>query len=287
MTFRPGFMTLTIGLATLATPGIGVVAQHVAPAHASADDSALEQQVETSLASFGWVPAAAQHPRASDAAARIERDSGVRVLVAQRPFELALGHGPVHCQAVSEKLVVDALATLEQELAKYPSGCLGRVRMRRVLLCRDLHEGWMSIPSLPNYRHTLLLDANASSAYLRRVVHHEVFHFLDFAVDEDLQQDPQWVSLNPAGFEYGGGGRVMRHVPPAWQVERPGFVSSYAQSALEEDKAEVFSMWMSDPAKLHRLASDDRVVVAKMRALREQVVALCPAMDERVSFTDE
>jgi hypothetical protein len=287
MTFRPGFMTLTIGLATLATPGIGVVAQHVAPAHASVDDPALEQRAEAELASVGWVPAAEQFPRVNDVVARIELDSGVRVLVAQRPFKLPLGHGPVHCQAASESLVVDALDILERELAHYPAGCLNRVRMRRVLLCRDLHEGWMPIPSLPNYRRTLLLDANATSTYLRRVVHHEVFHFVDFAMDEDLQRDPQWASLNPAGFEYGGGGRVMRYVPRDWQREQRGFVSSYAQSALEEDKAEVFSMWMSDPAKLRRLALDDRVIAAKTEALRQQMVALCPAMDKREPSTNE
>ena len=61
--------------------------------------------------------------------------------------------------------------------------------------------------------------------------------------------------------------------------EQPGFLTRYATSALEEDKAEVFAFLMARPGEMARRMGSDRVLSAKAQGVREIVADLDPAMD--------
>ena len=126
-------------------------------------------------------------------------------------------------------------------------------------------------------RNTLLLDVRAEPDYLRRLLHHEVFHFVDFADDGIVLADRRWEALNRTGFSYGHGGRDMR-APEATPMREdlPGFVSLHATSALEEEKAEIFAFMMARPDEMRRLAARDEVVAAKMA----YVASVAPNVDE-------
>src|SRR5205085_5605856 len=106
-------------------------------------------------------------------------------------------------------------------------------------------------------------DAGALDAgpeYARRVIHHDFFHLVDER-DGRLLADPEWVALNPPGFQYGRGGRAAQADPTAGELTDtvPGCVSRSAASAPEEDKAELFSALMTDPRVVDRLAEGDAV----------------------------
>lgn len=271
MDLRPGFMTLTLGVATLATPAVAIVAERTAEVDIVRREDG--ERAETELAALGFAPLSGA------TAQRVDHATGVRVLAARTQFELDLDHGPIHGHPVLEEQAAEALEIIDIELRKYSPDCLRRAGLRRILLCRELGEGWMTIPSLPNFRQSLLLDIEASPAYLRRVLHHEVFHFIDFAGDGDVQHDSHWQSLNEPGFLYVGSGRDVREGSVAWFDDgRRGFVSHYARSALEEDKAEVFSMWMTRPDVLDGLAREDGRIAAKRGALGAQLAASCPCL---------
>jgi hypothetical protein len=145
----------------------------------------------------------------------------------------------------------------------------------------SLHEGKLAIPSLPNYHGALVLDVDADAPFLRRLVHHEVFHFADYADDDQLSRDPAWAALNDRYFVYGSGGRFLRDPGAGCFTDKyPGFVSEYATSALEEDKAEIFAMRMVAPRELDAFASADPIVRAKSRAIEAQLQKLSPALDD-------
>jgi hypothetical protein len=168
-----------------------------------------------------------------------------------------------------------ALATVQvvgAELARYEPSFLAAVGLERVLLCRDLSEGEKSFPSMPNVQHTLILDTDSPAPFLRRLVHHELFHFADFADDGELKHDAAWTALNERHFVYGFGGRLERHEGSAqWSEQRLGFVTEYAQSALEEDKAELYSLAMMAPARVAERAQRDRVLARKLARLASQL----------------
>jgi hypothetical protein len=95
------------------------------------------------------------------------------------------------------------------------------------------------------------------------------------ADDGVLQIDHAWLALNPDGFRYGRGGRSMR-APSAGAFTRdvPGFVTRYATSALEEDKAELFAFMLTEPAAVASLAESDAVLARKVARMKQLVVEL-------------
>jgi hypothetical protein len=270
-------MPVTMLLALVLVPLFGIVghrlydADQVALARASELDRRIVQELEVQ----GFAPTRG----ASGRLARPLVLRGVDVLTATRSFRLELAGGPVTGEVPSAGSVDAALVVLGQELGRYSRRCLRAIRFRRVLLCEGLAESGQEIPSLPNYEQSLLLDVRGPAPFLRRLLHHELLHFLDFADDGELARDPAWERLNPPGFSYGLGGRAMRQPGSArFTTETPGFLSRYATSAVEEDKAEVFAFLSTAPEQVRSVMKRDVVVRAKVAAIVRQVGKVCPEM---------
>ena len=262
--------TLTLfGVALVATLAIAWLSGALEAERAEIGDrSGIEAEIDR----LGWRPI--PEPEAHE----FERRSGVRLLYSTRSFELALAPYPLSCEAAALPDALAALQVVEGELARYERSFLSAVGLKRVLFCRDLKEGGKSYPSMPNVQHTLILDTGSSPRFLRRLVHHEIFHFADFADDGRLKQDPGYAKLNEKYFVYGFGGRLERHEGSAhWSEERMGFVTEYAMSALEEDKAELYSFSMMDPARVSERIQRDPVLANKLDYLDEQLAHLAGA----------
>ena len=276
---KPSFMTLTVAFALLVSPGVGLLAAELRDPNSERARMAQEADLalRADLLGQGLTPVGS---KSADAMRLVEL--GIEVFVPARAFQLESGGAWLTGVPVSAKDQDRALATFSSELARYPALFLARARLHRLLLCAKLHEGGEPIPSLPNYHGALLIDVEADASFLRRLVHHEVFHFADYADDDQLSRDPAWLALNDRDFTYGNGGRSSRE-PGAgrFSADIAGFVSRYATSALEEDKAETFAMRMSAPRTFARLIADDAILRAKSGALEAQLRTLSPAMDDR------
>ncbi len=276
-------MTLTVALALVVTPSFGLLAAELRDPKAESERFAREADaaLREDLVEQGFVPLAAREPNVSALAAL-----GIEVLVPERAIQLESGPAALSAEPPSSALVQRALAPLAAELSRYPAAFFERARLHRLLLCESLHEGSEAIPSLPNYHGALLVDVDADAPYLRRLVHHEIFHFADYADDDQLSSDPAWLALNDRYFVYGDGGRFRRE-PGAgrFSAEIPGFVSRYATSALEEDKAETFAMRMAAPAQFAALLAKDEILSAKSRAVEAQLRKLSPALDDHFFST--
>jgi hypothetical protein len=276
MRIRSGF--LLTALALVLTGAVGLVAERDRPAEAHEEE--LDELARSEHAGLGW--RAPRDGEVKEAADALLASSGVELLVAMRGFELPLPNGVVSGDAGPEEATAAAAALVARELARLPAGFLAAARLRRVVLVGGLREGRAPIPSLPNYKGTLLLDVVGSPRYLERLLHHEVFHFADLADDDTVVADPAWAALNPPDFRYGRGGRSMRE-PDAGALDAApiGFPSRYATSALEEDKAEVFALLMAAPAELDTRLAGDPVLAEKVARVRELTAALSPEMDAR------
>jgi len=271
-------MTITVVAALTLSPSLSLLAART-PHQAGVREDLLEQadaRVRSHLLQRGWRPVSGAG--LAEAAAPLE-PLGIELLTATRPFQIHLAGGVVTGDAAAPAQAEDTARVLAAELVRYPPSFLAAVRLRRVMICTELHEDSVRIPSLPNYERSLLLDAGSPSGFIRRLVHHEVFHFADFADDHQLKRDPEWEKLNEPFFSYGEGGRFMRRPGSALLNDAlPGFLSQYSTAALEEDKAEVFAFSLSAPAEVARIAARDPIVRAKVRAVRAQVARLDPAM---------
>jgi len=264
-------------VALLATPSFGLLAQTLNDEPKALADLAaeLDERARDELMGLGFQPEAG----------RTER--GVEFLSAARPVELTLANGSVRCEPAPRAHLAPAMAVVRAELARYEERFIAATRLKRVLFCEGLREGDIRVPSLPNYERSLLLDPDTDATFLRRLVHHEVFHFADYADDGELGRDAAWERLNDGWFSYGFGGRFLRDGDASQFAEdRAGFVSKYATSALEEDKAEVFSFMMTEPRRLRQLAARDAIVAGKIAAVERQLFKLSDSLKPRFWIPD-
>ena len=260
---RPSPSALFVVLAMATATGVGAFARS---ASGAADPSAgLPGDIER----YGFAPRG--------------EASGVALLEATKGIDLSLANGAVHASTPSAEHLAHARAVVSRELARYPAAFLDAVRLRGLVLADDLVEGDKPIPSLPNVGGLMLLDVHAADSDLVRTLHHEIYHFADLADDGHLAPDPAWESLNAQGFAYGAGGRSLRN----WAARAddvPGFVSGYATSGPEEDKAETFAFVLARSSVVRDRAKTDPVLAAKVREIARRVDALEPGTAARLGF---
>jgi hypothetical protein len=268
-------MGVTVLVALAATPGVGWLIESMYDERAARAAVLAEgdARIRDEMLELGWTPLSGTAPL------RLENSRGVELFAARSEFSLELANGAVRGRAPSSSERVAELVAAELE--RYPRAFLEAARLQRVVLCSGLSEGGVVIPSLPNFHRSLLLDVDADAAYLRRLVHHEVFHFADYADDDQVQRDPQWAALNDRWFVYGSGGRFVRDPASSHKSERDGFVTRYAESALEEDKAETFAFVMTEPAWIEARGKSDAVLARKVFAVKRQLERLDPSLGER------
>lgn len=172
---------------------------------------------------------------------------------------------------------------LHEEWTKYPIGWVKATGLRTIALVSGLRvmgEGRAAMPDLAG--RALYLDISyldAPETYVRSVIHHEFYHLVEGVhFGSMFYPDKAWAALNPAGFRYKGGGAMAYRDKHYFHTEHPrtGFVTAYAQYALEEDKAEVYAYLMTT-ARYRRLevwlATDDilKRKVAYLLAFFERV----------------
>jgi hypothetical protein len=273
MRVRPSASSLFIIGAIAFTAGVGMLAKSAAGAEDSA--AAKARALPSDAATLGFTPIGAPV-------------RNVALLDATRAFRIELGHGPIHGVAAEPSRLAAARAIVTRELSRYPATFLDAIRMRGVVFADDLREGEVAIPSLPNVGGLLLLDVAGTESELVRGFHHEVFHFAD---DGSLAPDPAWEALNAPSFVYGAGGRSLRGVWAARELDADGFlsggfVSPYATSGPEEDKAETFAFAVARPAQVRERAAKDPRLTSKLHEIARRIGRLDPETPRMLAIDD-
>jgi hypothetical protein len=251
-------MLMLLGGAFALTTCLAILSGTLATGAAEIDDA---NPLDREIAELGWLKLESEEARRSSA-------RGVELLRAARPFVLQLAPRPLNCGAATAQQTKAPAAVIAKQLERYPKRFLAAVGLERILLCRGLTEAGKAYPSMPNVQHTLILDVNVGGKFMERLLHHELFHFADFADDGKLKGDTAWARLNEKHVVYGFGGHLERGPGSAdWSEQRTGFVTAYAMSAIEEDKAELYSFVMTDPRRVAARSAVDPVVQKKVAYL--------------------
>lgn len=208
-------------------------------------------------------------------------------LVTQKPaFPVKTAHGAIDGAVADGKDVESYAAIFAFEWALYPQELVKKTRLKTVVFCKDLSFAGQNRTAVPDFEHdTLYLDVTRGrhdERYVRKVIHHEFFHFVDLRDDGLLYEDDRWANLNPPQFKYGPGGAKLQDDPTATTTGRdePGFLNRYATSGVEEDKAELFAHLMVEPKLVAERAEKDKYVRAKVERMRELVLAFSPKADK-------
>jgi hypothetical protein len=201
-------------------------------------------------------------------------------------FPVRTYHGQINGYDAGPAMVASYLPILASEWELYPRAAIEKSALRRIILCDGLTFAGQRRNAIPDFEHNdLYLDVargRYDELYTRRVIHHEVFHIIDYRDDGELYADGRWAALNSTGFAYGTGGENAQNDSSASVMtnERPGFLNTYSMTGVEEDKAEVFANMIVNGKLLAERATADPVLHAKMQLMKELLAKFCAEIDE-------
>ena len=167
----------------------------------------------------------------------------------------------------------------------YPAKCIQRSELKKVILCQKLRFAGQERAAVPDYTHdALYLDtsrATWSPSYMRKALHHEFFHIIDWKDDGHVYEDDSWSALNATGFKYGAHGINAQDDSSMSLLadNLPGFLTKYSTTGVEEDKAELFANMMVDYPMVAARAKKDPILNAKFLRMKELLKSFCPSMD--------
>ena len=217
---------------------------------------------------------------AGDAMEKAFDESGLRFarLEADERF------GQYSCGGIDEAAARPWLDLAARELALHSPALMRASGTRWIVACRGLLQGGRARGAVPaGPAGTILLDAEAypSEDFFRRTLHHELFHMLDSA-EGRLKADAEWAGLNASGTQYGGGGATARDASNQLGSGSAGFVTEYAMSGADEDKAEMFRFLALAPGELRALAERDAVVASKRDLMLRRLAGYCADQSARI-----
>jgi hypothetical protein len=213
-----------------------------------------------------------------------QRLATLRATLARSHVELDRTAVPSRCEIADDDPGVDPdmVDAVSLAFARYPSSVLAAAHLEHVVLCRKLHvahgEEPAGLASSGEHRVMISVDlAYRGEFQIEQVVHHELFHLIDYATNPHVEDDAPWHALNPPHFAY-------RDPAPDSPVRPRGFVNSYATTSEVEDRASVFEYLMGQPDELCAFAAADPLVAAKAKLVRDRVVKLIG--DKRLPHCD-
>ena len=219
----------------------------------------------------------------------IEEKYAIQVIKDQE-YPVKTYHGLILATNAEASQLDRYFSTFGQEFLIYPPSLFRQSRLKRIVLCRGLSFAGQDRAAVPDYEHDALyydvVSGDYSRVYQRHAIHHEFFHVIDYKDDGQVYSDARWAHLNPETFRYGDGGAKMQGDPSSGLLrEIPGFLTAYATSGVEEDKAEMFAYMITDYAVVEKRAVMDTVIRQKMSAMRRLLESFCPEMDQ--TFWDQ
>lgn len=207
-------------------------------------------------------------------------------LLQQPSFPVKTQYGDINGKIAATADIEAYAKVFFPEWSLYPPELIKKIGLKSVAFCTDLSfagQARTAIPDMEN--HILFLDIKRgfyNLLYVRRTIHHELFHFIDFYDDWKLYQDDEWAALNPKDFSYkNGGANAQGDSSGSLLTEAyPGFFTTYSLSGVEEDKAEVFSILVVLATAAKEREKKDTIIAAKIARMKQLLSRFCPQVDE-------
>lgn len=227
-----------------------------------------------------------QTSRNSPTVEELDQRYGLIMVTHDPEFPVKCSYGLIEGRAATAEELKSYLALFTPEFSLYPRSLIEKTGLKKVVFCKDLAFAGQRRNAIPDFEHdTLYLEVVRGMerpTYMRKVIHHEYFHVIDFKDDGKLYKDDRWKTLNPAGFQYGTGGKNAQTVKGTANLTDayPGFLNHYSTTGVEEDKAEVFAFLVVENETVKRRMETDPVLRSKVEMLQNLLSSYCPEIQE-------
>jgi hypothetical protein len=232
------------------------------------------------------IAAAATHasPLLDEMNAQYRRDYGIQLVADSEVYPVAGPGETIDAKNTGEKNGDMVLYFLRKEFAKYPAELVRLSGVKRIVLCRGLKIGGARMAGVAVEKNaSIYVDSTTEvgdESHRRRTLHHEFFHFLDYAQHTEVMHNSAWEAANPPGVYYGSAPPAAKPGAHNW-ASHPftGFLSNYSLKAVPEDRAEIFAGLMTNNLTLRLLLQRDQNLATKVRLLKDELGQFCPRMD--------
>lgn len=235
----------------------------------------------------GSAPAYGQSPKDPfSTLSKIAQAYHIEILTSGMTLPVKNTYGLIEGKPAERKELEKYIRLFAPEFTLYPESLVKLSRLKRIVICNELFFGGQRRNAIPDFEHdTLYLDPSRGSdspSYMRKVIHHEFFHIVDWLDDGKLYQDERWSLLNPPGFKYGSGGINAQtlYFSGILTDRFPGFLNYYSTTGVEEDKAELFANLIVDAAYVELRIKTDTVLSAKVKLMMELLRSFCPDLND-------
>ena len=208
-------------------------------------------------------------------------------IVSKSPgFPHSTSWGPIDGQSAALEDLQRYEPLFCEEFSLYPKSLVRKTKLRRIVMCHELKLSGQRRYAIPDFEHdTLYLDVGMNdqpAIYLRKVIHHEFFHIIDYRDDGLLYEDERWKSLNRPDFMYGKGGAAALGDSTTGELttKYAGFLTHYATTGVEEDKAEVFAHLIVNAATVTDRVAGDEILADKIDQMKSLVQTFCAEADQ-------
>jgi hypothetical protein len=202
--------------------------------------------------------------------------------------------------APSEEQVQTVREKLAFELALYPEEVIRKSGIEQIVLCTGLkanarRAAGTLLVGLHNV-NTLFIDVSTTSVrpwYVRKTLHHELFHAIDYRDTWDGYTDLGWPELQGEKYRYELDAAVEYHRmagrdpqdprprefqdPYFWlyanESDTPGFITEYAKYSTQEDKAEVYCYLILFYQKVMEHCASDEKLAKKVERMKQLLFA--------------
>lgn len=172
--------------------------------------------------------------------------------IPKKEYEVDLGTFKLVCSPSSEEDLDCYIPLFLFEILIYPKSFIKKLKLKAFVFINKLNfvtsEYQQYRAACPEYYKTFSMyycTKEKSSSYIRTVIHHELFHYVDI-IDDRTYEDPKFKKFNSPDFKYGNGGAFEREWKPL-DNNILGFLNFYSTTGIEEDKAEVYQYLITNP----------------------------------------
>ena len=197
---------------------------------------------------------------------------GIELKIPEANYYLSTDTFEITCDPAKEKELDIYTPLLMLEWWIYPKKFIQKAEIKTLTLVHDITfktesytQDRKGCPEYKNTKSIVFSVDETNFAYIRIVLHHEFFHFIDY-IDDQSYEDEEFENLNEKGFEYGEGGDSERQ----WiKLDKnvKGFINHYSTTDLAEDRAEIYQYLIGCPDEA--LNNEDIIVRKKAKRIQD------------------
>ena len=197
---------------------------------------------------------------------------GMELKIPEAKYYLSSDTFDITCNPATQRDLDIYTPLLMLEWWIYPKKFIQKTSIKALTLVHDIEfrtesytQDRKGCPEYKNTKSIVFSVDETNFAYIRIVLHHEFFHFIDFADDQSYDDD-EFENLNEKGFEYGEGGDSERQWIKLDKNIR-GFINHYSTTDLAEDRAEIYQYLIGCPDEA--LNNGDIIVRKKAKRIKD------------------